>query len=87
MNRKKTELIRRSRATFKNNYSKTQNFWKPKTFENPNTVDVKSATIEHPETSLKLPKSIRQAKKLSQEGSGKNYNSLWYSQTKKVKIF
>ena len=65
MKRKKNKLIRRSKIT-------TQ---KVKTFENPNIVDVKSATIEHSETSCKLSRSIRQAKRVSQIGSGKIYNS------------
>ena len=41
----------------------------PKTFENPNIVDIKSVIIEHPKTSHKLPKTIRQAAKVSQVGS------------------
>ena len=69
MKTKKNKLIRRSKTTIKNNYSKS------KTFKNPNTVDVKSATIEHSETSYKLSRSIRQAKRVSQVGSGKIYNS------------
>ena len=50
------------------------------TFENPNIVDIKSVITEHPETSHKLSKTIRQAEKL---GS----NSSWYSDTKKWKFF
>ena len=52
----------------------------PKTFENSNTADIKSIITEHPKTSHKLFKTIRQAKKV---GS----NSSLYSDTKKVKIF
>ena len=50
------------------------------TFKNPNIVDIKSVITEHPETSHKLSKTIRQAEKL---GS----NSSWYSDTKKWKFF
>ena len=55
----------------------------PKTFENSNVVHVKSAIIEHPETSHTLSKAIRQAEKFFQVGS----KSCLYSDTKKVKIF
>ena len=50
--------------------------YQPKTFESPNIVDIKSVTTEHPETSHKLSKTIRQAEKV---GS----NSSSYSDTKK----
>ena len=54
--------------------------YQPKTFENPNIVDIKSVITEHPKTSHKLSKTIRQAEKV---GS----NSSLYSDTKNVKIF
>ena len=38
----------------------------PKTFENPNIVDIKSVIIEHPKSSHKLSKTIRKAEKVSQ---------------------
>ena len=41
-----------------------------KTFENPNIVNIKSVIIEHLKTSHKLFKTIRQAVKISQVGSG-----------------
>ena len=50
--------------------------YQPNTFENPNIVDMKSFITEHPKTSLKLSKTIRQAEKV---GS----NSSLYSNTKK----
>ena len=50
-----------------------------KTFENPN-IDIKPVITEHPKTSHKLSKTIRQAEKV---GS----NSSLYSDTKKGKIF
>ena len=60
----------------------------PKTLENPNTVDIKSATIEHPKTDHKLFKTIRQAEKVSQvSGAEKKSTSPWYSHRKKGKIF
>ena len=49
-------------------------------FENPNIFDLKSVIAEHPKTSHKLSKAIRQAEKV---GS----NSCLYSDTKKVKTF
>ena len=52
----------------------------PKTFKNPNTVDIKSVIKKHSRTSQKLSKTIKQAEKV---GS----NSPLYSDTKKVKIF
>ena len=54
----------------------------PKTFENPNIVDIKSVIIAHAKTLHKLPKTIRQ-KKVSLVGS----NSPLYSDTKKLKFF
>ena len=54
--------------------------YQPKTFENSNIVDTKSVITEHPKTSHKLSKTIRQAEKV-----GSN-NSL-YSDTKKAKVF
>ena len=38
--------------------------YQPKTFENPNIVDIKSVTTERPETSHKLSKTKRQAEKV-----------------------
>ena len=35
--------------------------YQPKTFENPNIVDIKSVITEHPKTSHKLSKIIRKA--------------------------
>ena len=54
----------------------------PKTCENSSIIDIKSAIIEHPQTSNNLSKTIRQTGKVSQVGS----NSSLYSDTKKVKI-
>ena len=50
--------------------------YQPKFFENLNIVDIKSVITEHPKTSHKLSKTIRQAEKV---GS----NSSLYSDTKK----
>ena len=52
----------------------------PKTFENPSIVDTKSIITEHPKTSHKLSKTIRQVEKV---GS----NSLLYNDTKKNQNF
>ena len=53
--------------------------YQPKTFENPNTVDIKSVITEHPKTSHKLPKTIRQTEKVDS-------NSPLYSDTKSEKF-
>ena len=53
--------------------------YQPKTFENPNIVDIKSVITEHSK-SLELFKTITHAEKV---GS----NMSLYSDTKKVKIF
>ena len=37
--------------------------YQPEPFENPNFVDIKSVITDHPETSRKLSKTVRQAKK------------------------
>ena len=49
-------------------------------FQNPNIFYIKSIITEHPKTSHKLSKTIRQAEKVSS-------NSPLYSDTKKLKIF
>ena len=55
----------------------------PKTFKNPNTIDINSVIIYHLKTLHKLSKTIRQAKKVSKVGSSKGSNSPLYSETKK----
>ena len=57
--------------------------YQPKTFENPNVVDIKSVIIEHLKTPHKLSKIIRQTEKLSQIGSNSSLNG----DTKKVIFF
>ena len=52
----------------------------PRTFENPNIVEIKSIITEHPKTSNKLSKTIRQVEKIG-------FNSSSYKDTKKVKFF
>ena len=54
--------------------------YQPKTFENPNIVDMKSVIVENPKTSHELSKKMRQAKKV---GS----NSSLCSDTEKKKNF
>ena len=51
----KNEIVKQSKIT-------TQ---QPKPFKKPNIVDVKSVTTEHPRTSCKLFKTIRQTEKVS----------------------
>ena len=53
--KKNTKLISRSKII-------TQ---QSKTIENPNIIDIKSVNIEHPKTSGKLSKGIRQIEKFS----------------------
>ena len=43
--------------------------YQPKAFENPNIVDINSVIIEHPKTSHKLYKTIRQAEKVGSNSS------------------
>ena len=74
---KNTKFVKRSRII-------TQQL---KTSENANIVDIKSVIIEHPKTSCKLSKTIRQAEKVSHVGSSKSSNSPLDSETKKVAIF
>ena len=50
-----------------------------KTFENSNIVDMKSVITEHPKTSHKLPKTIREAEKVRS-------NSSLYSDAKSEKF-
>ena len=60
----------------------------PKTIENPNIIDIKLVTVEHPETSCIFSKTIKQSKKVSQVGDGgKNSTSLWHSEIKKLNFF
>ena len=59
----------------------------PKTFKNPNTIDINSVIIYHLKTLHKLSKTIRQVKKVSKVGSSKGSNSPLYSETKKWKFF
>ena len=54
--------------------------YQAKSFENPNTVYIKSFITEHPTTSHKLFKTIRQTEKVG-------CHSSLYSDTKKVKFF
>ena len=60
----------------------------PKTIENPNIVHMKSVIIEHPKTSYKLSKTLRQVEKAFQvSGAGKNFDSPLYSETRKSEFF
>ena len=54
--------------------------YQPKTFENPKVLYIKLIIAEHPKTSYKLSKIIRQAEKVG------SYSSL-YIGIKQVKIF
>ena len=54
--------------------------YQPKTFKNPNIVDIKSAITEYTKTSHKLSKTIVKGEKVSS-------NSSLYSDTKKIEIF
>ena len=46
--------------------------YQPKTFENPNIVDIKSVIAEHPKTSYKLCKTIKKGEKV---GFNRSLNS------------
>ena len=43
--------------------------YQPKTFENPNIVDIKSVSTEHPKTSHKLSRTIKMGEKVGSIGS------------------
>ena len=70
----RTKIEKKIGKSIKSNCSK------PKTIKNPKIVDIKSAIIEHPKTSGKLSKTLKQAKKI---GSGKKFESPLYRETKK----
>ena len=74
LKKKTKKLVKRSKKTFQ----------QPKTIENPNTVDIKSAIIKHQKTSNKFTKTIGKAEKVSQVSCAEN--SL-YSETEKNKNF
>ena len=64
------------------------NYLSSKICRNPNVADTTSVTIERPTTSHKLPKTIRQSKKLSQiVGVSKNSDSSLYSERTKHESF
>ena len=46
--------------------------FQPKTFKNPNNVDINSVITEHQKTSHKLSKTIRQAEKVGSINKKKN---------------
>ena len=52
--KKNTKTVKQSKITT----------YQSNTFENPNLVDIKSIITEHPKTSDKLSKTIRQAEKV-----------------------
>ena len=52
--------------------------YQPRTFQNPNIVDINSIITGNSKTSHKLSKTVRQAEKVSP-------NSSLYNDTKKVK--
>ena len=77
LKRKNKKLVKRSKII-------TQ---QPKTLENQNLVDIQSIIIEHPKTSRKLSKAVRQTEKNSQaSGTGEN-SDAYYIAKKRVKIF
>ena len=56
----------------------------PRTIENSKVVGIKLVFIEYPKTSCKLPKTIKQVKKI---GFVKSSNSPLYSEAKKSENF
>ena len=68
-NGKKTLSIIYKNEKQKINKTIGNNYFKPKTFENPNIVDIKSIVTEHPKTSHTLSKTIRQADKVGSNSS------------------
>ena len=57
--KKNTKSVKQSKITT----------YKPKTFENPGIVDIKSIIIKHPKTLHKLSRTIRQAEKVGSNSS------------------
>ena len=45
------------------------NYLQPKTFENPNSVDIKSVITDHPKTSQKLSKTTGKGEKVGSNSS------------------
>ena len=74
-------LIKKNTKSVKQSKINTQ---QPKHFENLNIFDIKSAIMEHPKTSDKLFKTIRQAEKVSKVGSGKISNSSLQNKVKSL---
>ena len=69
-------------------YATNQKHSMTKTIQNLSINYIKSFTIEHPRTSCKLPKTIRQAKKVSQAGgTGNNSTSFYIVQKQKLIFF
>ena len=56
----------------------------PKTIEYPSIVDINLSIVQHPKTSYKLSKTIKQAEKVSEVGGADNY---LYSETKNSENF
>ena len=52
----------------------------PKSLESPNIIGIKSVTVEHPKTSNKLSKTIRQSKVAD---AGNNFATPLYCETTK----
>ena len=57
--------------------------YQPKTFEKPNSVDIKSVITEHPKTSHKLSKTLREVEK---EGCNSSLYSEKFLNEKNLKI-
>lgn len=72
-------LKKKKDKTIKKNCSKTKNYRKFK------IVHIKIAIIEHLKTSQKLSKTIKETKKASHVGSGKNSHSHLYSEKRGMK--
>ena len=72
-------LRKRNDKTIKKNCSKTKNYRKFK------IVHIKIAIMEHPKTSQKLSKTIKETKKASHVGSGENSHSHLYSEKRGMK--
>ena len=62
----KSCIIKESRKSVKQSEINT---CQPRSFQNPKIVDIKSINTEHPKTSYKLSKTIRQAKKVGSNSS------------------
>ena len=60
--------------------------YQPKTFENPNIVDIKPVIAEHPKTSYKLCKTIKKGEKVGFNRSLNSDTKTFFERKEYIKI-